>query len=404
MMIPKNCFIAHKKLCPLLLSLSFFFLFPFFVFAQNASEKGLPFLTNFSAKDYNASGAVQNWSVIQGDKGFMYFGNGLNFILQYDGVNWRRIYISKDLDLAEPVRAMAKNRQGIIYYTGTNDFGFLEPDDSIGGMKAHSLLEYVPAQFRGFGEVRTVHVADDGYVYFQSRDRIFRLKEDASGKITGSDFKTWKPQTLFMFAFYVDGAYYAHQQNLGLYKMINDSLQLIPGSEFLGKERMQVFLPYAADKNNNKQWLIGMFKSGLFLYNGEKFTPFHTQADSIFAANLYAGKMLKDSSYALATTGKGLVIMDKEGRIIQVVNRNSGLRDETVYGLYPDDVGNLWLALDNGISRVQTSSPFTLFNQLSGIKSAVNAITRFEGDLYLGTTTGLLRFNEKSRLFEHIDE
>ena len=47
-----------------------------------------------------------------------------------------------------------------------------------------------------------------------------------------------------MYAFYVDGVYYVHQLGLGLFKMINDSLELIPGSEFLGKERMQVMLPF----------------------------------------------------------------------------------------------------------------------------------------------------------------
>jgi signal transduction histidine kinase/CheY-like chemotaxis protein len=386
------------------LSICSFLLFPLISKAQDQSEKGMPFLTNFSPKDYSNGAAIQQWSIIQGDDGFMYFGNNLNYILQYDGVNWRKIYVTRDLDLQQPVRALTKNKRGIIYYAWTNDFGFLEPDDSAGGMKAHSLIEYIPAQFHNFGEIRTIHITDDGYVYFQSRDRIFRLKEDASGKITGSDFKTWKPETRFMYAFYVDGSYYVHQQNLGLYKMVGDSLQLVPGSEFLGKERMQVFLPYAADKDNNKQYLIGIFHRGLFLYNGKKFAPFHTQADSIFKANLYAGRLLKDSSYALGTIGKGMVIMDKEGRTIQIVNRSSGLQDETVTAIYPDDVGNLWLSLDNGISRVQTSSPFTHFNQLSGITSQVLAVRRFEGDIYLGTSNGLLRFNKKSHLFQHIEE
>ena len=402
---PKICFALHEKMYVSLFAIILFVsFFPYSTTAQNDAEKGMPYLTNFSPRDYSNGASLQQWSVIQGDDGFMYFGGNLNFILQYDGVNWRKIYVTKDLDLQQPVRALNKNKRGIIYYGWTNDFGFLEHDESTGGMKAHSLLEYIPKEFREFGELRTIHVNDDGYVYFQSRERIFRLKEDASGKITGSGFKTWKPETKFMYAFYVDGSYYVHLQNLGLYKMVNDSLQLVPGSEFLGKERMQVFLPYPADKNNNKQYLIGIFHNGLFLYNGKKFEPFHTQADSIFKANLYAGRLLKDSSYALGTIGKGLVIMDKEGKTIQMVNRNSGLQDETIAAIYPDEVGNLWLALDNGISRVQTSSPFTHFNQLSGIKSLVLGVMRFEGDLYLGSTNGLLRFNKKNHLFEHIEE
>ena len=84
--------------------------------------------------------------------------------------------------------------------------------------------------------------------------------------------KVWKPKTKFMYAFYLDGEYYVHQQGLGLFKMTNDSLVLVPGSEFLGKERMQVMLPYKTT-GNEKQYLIGMFYSGLYLYDGKTFRP-----------------------------------------------------------------------------------------------------------------------------------
>ncbi len=382
------------------LSVCLFFLLPSVSNAQHESEKGLPFVTNFSGKDYH--GGVQNWSIVEDKKGFMYFGNA-SYIMHYDGVRWKKI-LTRPSGAYGSIRSMAINKHEIIYYSGISDFGYLSMDDSLGEMKAHSLLSYIPKALRDFNDVKTVFVGSDGFVYFQSRERIFRFKEDALGKVIEGSLKTWEPKSKFMYAFYVDGDYFVHQQNLGLYKLNNDSLELIPGSEFLGKERMQVMVPYARDKDNNKQYLAGLFYSGLYLYNGKTFTPFHTEADSILKATLYAGVILKDGSYAFATAGKGLAIIDKNGKTIQLVNRRSGLQDESIYGLYPDKNGNLWLALDNGISRVQTSSPFTQFNAQSGIKTQVLAINRFQGDLYLGTTNGPLRFNSSTAMFDRLPE
>ena len=48
-----------------------------FLFAQEESEKGLPFITNYLPKDYKA--LPQTWSVIEDNRGIMYFGiqNGI---------------------------------------------------------------------------------------------------------------------------------------------------------------------------------------------------------------------------------------------------------------------------------------------------------------------------------------
>src|SRR5204863_5298318 len=76
------------------------------------------------------------------------------------------------------------------------------------------------------------------------------------------------------------------------------------------------------------------------------------------------------------------------------------LQDESIYAVYLDKKGTLWLALDNGISRVETASPLTQFNLQSGITTAVSTATRFDGDIYVGTTNGLLRFDQNRQYFE----
>ena len=63
-------------------------LFSLLLNAQSDPEKGLPFITNYSPKTYKAY--PQNWSIVEDDRGVMYFGNQ-NLILEYDGVKWNKI-------------------------------------------------------------------------------------------------------------------------------------------------------------------------------------------------------------------------------------------------------------------------------------------------------------------------
>jgi len=366
--------------------------FPLLLTAQSNPEKGLPFVTNFAPKMYGSY--PQTWSVAQDDKGLMYFGNQ-GYILQYDGVKWQKINCARTGTVA--IRSLSKNKKGIIYYGAIGDFGYLD-HDSVGQIKSQSLLNYVPDSLRNFNDVWSVYATDDG-IYLQARERIFRLKENSEGKPNG-EIKAWEPKTKFMYAFYLDGTYYMHQQGLGLFKMVNDEPELIPGSEFLGKERMQVMLPYS--EGDKKEYLIGMFYGGLYIYDGKTFRHFSVQADSLLKATLYKAALLKDGSYALATAGKGLVIMDRDGKTLQLINRAAGLQDESVYSVFPDDEGNVWMGLDNGISKIETASPLTQFTMQSGITTASLCVQRFDGELYLGTTNGLLRLNENTNHFEPI--
>lgn len=360
--------------------------------AQPNPEKGLPFITNYTPKTFKA--LPQAWCAIEDTQGIMYFGVQ-STILEYDGVKWRKVIFK---GTPPPVvRSLARDNNGVIYYGAAADFGYLSRD-SLGQTHAVSLLQYIPESYRNFFDVWTIYI-DKEEIYFQSREYIFKINEK-------KEVKTWIPKTKFMYAFFYDGNYFVHQQGVGLLKLIKDSLQLIPGSEFLGQERMQVMLPYTSAQSvadTPGQYLLGLFYSGLFLFDGKTFAPFKTEADDLIkSATLYKGAKLSNGNFALSTTGKGLAILSPTGKIVQLINRDVGLQDESVYGVYSDSKGTLWLALDNGISRVETNSPLTQFTNQSGINTATLSIQRFGGKLYVGTTNGLLKFNNQTSGFDQV--
>lgn len=361
-------------------------------------EMGLPFITNYQAKVFNA--LPQVWSIQQDSQSFMYFG-AQNFLLQFDGVKWRRIHTSNH-GASTVIRSMGKSQDDRIFYGAYSDFGYLDYD-SLGQRKPISLLPLVPKEFHNFNDVWSVHVSSDA-VYFQAREYIFRVMLNKDGTPSSATATVWQPTSKFMYSFYLDNTLYIHQQGLGLYRLENDSIVLIPGSEFTGKERMQIMLPYKGS-DNKSQYLVGLFYSGMYLFDGKQFKPFVTSADDILKSGsiLYKGLLMKNGHYVLATTGKGLVVIDKNGQLLQKINRDVGLQDESIYALFEDNKGALWLGLDNGISRVETSSPFTRFSLQSGINTGVLNLARFEGRLYLGTTNGLLVYDKRTSKFTPVE-
>ena len=60
-----------------------------------------------------------------------------------------------------------------------------------------------------------------------------------------------------------------------------------------------------------------------------------------------------------------------------------------------DRQGGLWLALYNGISRVEIPSPLSLFSESSGLSGDVVAITRHRGVLYVATVLGVFALDTR---------
>src|SRR6187402_3825003 len=149
-----HVFYNFVKAVILLPFISAIFLFPSITNAQSESEKGLPFITNYSAKTYKA--LPQTWCVQEDDRGMMYFGIQ-NYILEYDGVKWRKIVFSTTT--ANVVRSMAKNKNGVIYYGGYGDLGYMAPD-SLGQTKPKSLLGLIPQENRDFLDIWSAYATD----------------------------------------------------------------------------------------------------------------------------------------------------------------------------------------------------------------------------------------------------
>lgn len=336
-----------------------------------AQQKGMPFITNYPPEEYK--GTAQNWAIVQDKRGVMFFGNS-NGILEFDGIEWRFI------PMPGTVRSLAVDSSGIIYVGTNGDFGYLQPD-SLGAYQFRSLKEKIPLQHRNFNDVWNIFVSGNS-VYFQTFEKIFIWQNEK--------FKIITPENSFHLSFLVNHTLYIREVGKGLLSNKNGSFQLIEGGERFADEKIYAMLPYGQN-----EILIATRTQGILIYSPHQNTHFYKPAgfkavdDFVIQNMTYCGSMLWDGKFTLGTLTGGIIVFNSAGSIQSIYNTNSGLQDNSIRKLFQDSNQQLWTALNNGISLVQTNVPFQLFNEKSGLKGFPMCIYYFNNRLYVGTSQHL---------------
>ncbi len=345
---------------------------------------GRPFINNYSYQEYG--GGPVNWWEIEDEKGNMYFANGAG-VLQFDGVNWKLIPVDNN-----GARCLVKDENGVIHVGGIGNFGYLKPDSS-GSMQFVSLLDKVSKEDRDFRDVWEVDYYK-GRVIFRTEFKLYCWD--------GKKMDIIEAKGGYHVGNIVNGVYYLRIWGRGLcYLTDEDTFELVPNGERFDNERIYVILPY-----DEKNILIGTRNDGFYLYDGQDFHPFKTEADPYIKGKLYLpGVMLDDGRYALNTFSDGVFLIDHEGHLIQKYTTENGLQDGSVDHLYLDSRGVLWMSLFNGISNVNLNSSLTVLDSNMGLPTnVVFSLQKFKNKLYLGTNNGIFYLEDGSQEIKPIEE
>ncbi len=344
-------------------------------------EAGRPFFSCFDADAYG--GDFQSWDFAQDARGVLYVANN-DGVLEYDGASWRLIDSQNNI-----TRSLEAARDGRIYVGTFGDFGYLTPD-AAGDLQFASLLDEIPEEARTFNDIWTIHDTDDG-LYFLARERLFRLTAEGNGWTV----KTWEPQQRFLYAFWLEGIYYVHQAGVGLMKMVDDKLVVLPGSEVVANDRMQVMLPYD-EVAGETRFLVGTFSNNLYLTDAEGFTPFSTNAQARMSGGaLYKGQRLPDGSFVLGLIDGGLYVIDREGNLRQHLDLGAGLGN-TIYDVYLSHDDQVWISANNRLCHVEIPSPLSRYDDSMGLGAVVDT-KRHNGILYVSTDNNVFYLDPVSR-------
>ncbi|SOD18893.1 two-component regulator propeller domain-containing protein [Pedobacter xixiisoli] len=352
---------------------SYFSLFLTLIFFSFFSTKasdipriGVPYVQNFHKSLYAAGN--QNWSIAKNKKGIMYFGNSAG-LLSYNGKYWEK----HEMPNKQIVRSVAVDDKGLVYTGGFGEFGYWDYQDN--KLTYHSLVKLLPKSFEFTAEIWKIYIVGKK-IYFQTFWGIL-VYENKKIKII-------KPGNLF-FLHSVREKLFAEIINKGLFELKGDKLVKLAGSEIMGTTGILSILPF---KEN--QFIIGTSKNGLFLYDGITFKPFVNQANNFLKTyQLNNGVKVLEKYYAYGTILNGVIIIDESGKIIQVINKVSGLQNNTVLSLYNDNENNLWAGLDNGIDRIELNSPLSFYFDKNGKFGTVYSSLISGNKIYLGTNQGL---------------
>ena len=181
-----------------------------------------------------------------------------------------------------------------------------------------------------------------------------------------------------------NGNLLVNEKNKGLLKIVNGSLQLLPGTGLFKNNKIYFLAPY--DKNKARELIIGTRSIGFFIYDGKAVKPFSTGADDYLKINKLAhGIRLSSGDFALATLHGSLVVIDPQGHLKDILDKTSSLQDDDVKYVFHDIHENLWLCLNNGISKIEYASPFSIYDQRCKLEGLVTAVLKHDNVLYAGT-------------------
>lgn len=327
---------------------------------------GIPLVRNYHSSEIGAG--AQTWMIDTSKDGLAYFANN-DGVLEFDGQRWRLYPLPGGI----VVRSVKATDDGRIYAGGFNQIGFFAPDER-GKLNYNSLQQLVPNAHKDYGEVWKIYELPYGIV-FQSYEQLMIYHDNTINIISAPG--------IFHFSYLVNNELYINDQEEGLYRLAHDRLIKIPGTALLRGKLIWSILP------RNDNILIATADEGVYEFDGLKLKEWDNPASKIFKqSQIYCGLTIQENVYAFGTIQDGLIICDGSGNVIQHINIDKGLQNNTILSIDTDQYGNIWLGEDNGLDYVEINSPLTYFTHFNSLSAGYTAVLH-KGILYLGTNRGV---------------
>ncbi|WP_341694896.1 triple tyrosine motif-containing protein [Flavobacterium calami] len=329
---------------------------------------GMPNLKNYKRTEYK--GGTQNWSIDQDKNGNLYFANNSGLI-QFDGSTWKKYALPNNT----AIRSLKIDDSGKIFVGGNNEFGYFKADEK-GELKYFSLSKLIRNKdSQNINLIWRIHVFN-GEVIFQSFTKAFFYKNNTLNVLNA-------PKK-FQFSFVINKRLFFQDKVLGLLEYKNKKLYPLKGTTVLNDKEVWAIFPLRDNKI-----LLATLEKGLFVYDYNSVKEWNTEANTFIKRNTsLGGSIIKDKFIILNSVLNGIIICDLNGKIIQHLNRQKGLQNNTILTSFVDSKNNIWLGLDNGITFINENSPFTYFDYSYNI-GTVYASVLHQNKLYVATNQGL---------------
>lgn len=353
-----------------------FLLFHVWAFNSTYGQQAVPYIENYSKEVYQ--GSNQNWGVALDSNHFLYVANN-NGLVVYDGMQWKMYYMPN----RTIVRSVAV-KNDIIYVGSYEEFGYFKYNDK-GILTYTSLSKQISNSELANQEFWEIRFLKDK-IFFKSFSKVYVcdnrgqvLELAGNATLTGSNI--------------IKDTLYVGALNIGIfYKPENDSkFQVLKNSRFFHDKNIIVI------QQLKNQLFVGTASNGFYLFTKDGVKEWANPVNELLKKyQLNNMSVLPNGDLVFGTILNGVYVVDAQGNLKYNLNKRTGLQNNTVLSQTFDDLGRLWLGLDNGIDFVGLDSPVAIYTENSGILGTVYALNRKDGRLVLGSNKGAFYFENDS--------
>lgn len=341
------------------------------IIASNCSllrAEGILPVMNFLRSDYNFG--TQNWDMTQDQLGKIYIAN-YNGMMVYDGLRWKHYYLPNYTSVRS---VLYDNETNCVFAGGTEEFGFFSPDNVNGELKYQSLSASLPAAVK-FSEVWDI-IKMPEIILFRCDNCLFGYKDGILQRLNIPGRISYTKQ--------IGRKVLIGMEDGKILSLKDGNLGSLKEEGCVDGKKIVAILPF-----DDNYLLVCTPVSGLFLMKEgevESFSPFFSdflKSNQLFCANC------RNGIYTFGTVTGGALVWDTNTSAIHVINKETGMKNNTVLNTRFDREGNLWLCLDNGLTYASLDSPCRKLIGESQFIGAGYASARVGDKLLLGTNQGL---------------
>jgi ligand-binding sensor domain-containing protein/DNA-binding CsgD family transcriptional regulator len=370
----ENLAFSKQSYCMHYLILFFLFIACHFSAIANDITRGVPFIVQYSDKDYEVSN--NNWDIVQDQRGIIYIANEYG-ILEFDGSHWEIIQVPSN---RSNIRSLALDCKGRLYAGAQGDFGYVGYSETY-GLHFISLLDKVPEEYKDFADVWKVVIQGEK-VIFHSWKALFIYENDEVKVIhTGNKIKgVFKVYNKLLV-----------QDEVGLFELTDNELMLLPRQEQFKRMEIRFILPY-----QDHALLLGTHLHGLFVWKDDTLKPYRIKPHFDFeAAKITDAHVRKDGSYVVGTINQGICLFNPNGEMIMHLSKQCGIQNNEIRHLFSDRNDNLWVANKKGIDFIELASPLSAIVLDPEEPLGVYSVASDQDKLFFATHNGIFQVDSK---------
>jgi len=350
----------------------------------------------------------QVWSIAQDTNRVVYVAGGTRGVQTFDGEHWHRIEIhtpteddlpsapgenagDRSPDRAGWARSVTRGHDDRMYVGTEDDIGVLRPNAS-GTLAFVSLLPKLPEAQRapdaqGTGTVWFAGATSEA-TFFQTQRALYRW--------SGTRLDVWRSENSFHTAHIVDNRLFVRDFDRGLLELVGNALRPAPGGRTFEDETI-----YGLELHASGRMMAVSGRGRAYFVSEGGARPIPLPADSVLqTTQVYASATVSlgtgTPGYALATLGRGVIIIDAQGHVVRHLRPGMELPDGVVNTLYTGREGELWIGFNNeGLMRIGGATHLERYGARTGLRGQIQALATSKSSMFVGTGAGLYRLDQK---------